>query len=171
MLGSLVSSIPLCIAYAADRLSPAHRTPGFGLIIAAFSVGFMIGPVVGSYAAPVQAAWMCFGTIVACLVFCFLFVPESRLPVDGAAAAGSGAADGEAAPLLPPAAELGGGAAELGGATAAEGGAPPPLPPPSLHPLMGFLTTWRVINKNPLFRRLAFVLAISGMVSEGACTL
>jgi MFS transporter, DHA1 family, tetracycline resistance protein len=38
-ISGIISSIVVCLSYCADKLPARHRTAGFGLIIAAFSLG------------------------------------------------------------------------------------------------------------------------------------
>lgn len=43
------ATIPVCSAYIADVTPPEKRAAGFGLIGAAFGIGFMLGPLIGGY--------------------------------------------------------------------------------------------------------------------------
>ena len=68
VLGSAISSSALFLAYVADLLPGEHRTTGFGLIMASFSLGFMAGPLVGGFAGPLPAAYTCLGCICCTVV-------------------------------------------------------------------------------------------------------
>ncbi|KAI8462492.1 MAG: major facilitator superfamily domain-containing protein [Monoraphidium minutum] len=80
VVSGVVSSIVVCLSYCADKLPPRHRTAGFGLIIAAFSLGFVLGPGAGAALAPAAAAGVAFATNAACAVAVALAVPESLPP-------------------------------------------------------------------------------------------
>ena len=61
VVSSLISSLVVCLSYTSDKLPPRHRTSGYGLIIAAFSLGFAVGPLLGAALAPASAAWVTLG--------------------------------------------------------------------------------------------------------------
>jgi MFS family permease len=88
-ISGVVSSIVVMLSYTADVLQPQERTAGFGLVVAAFALGFMAGPQLAQVVTPVQAAWIAFGCCIAAIVLTALFVPES-LPPSVAAASGEG---------------------------------------------------------------------------------
>jgi DHA1 family tetracycline resistance protein-like MFS transporter len=75
-----VSTIVVCLSYCADKLAPRHRTAGFGLIIAAFSLGFVFGPGLGARLAPLAAAWVTLGATAVCGLAVAVAVPESLPP-------------------------------------------------------------------------------------------
>jgi len=79
-ISGVVSSIVICLSYCADKLPPRHRTAGFGLIIAAFSIGFVFGPVIGARLLPAQAAWVTLAATAACGAAVAVAVPESLPP-------------------------------------------------------------------------------------------
>jgi DHA1 family tetracycline resistance protein-like MFS transporter len=79
-----ISTIVICLSYCADKLPPRQRTAGFGLIIAAFSLGFVFGPGLGARLAPLAAAWVTLGATALCGVAVAVGVPES-LPSELAA--------------------------------------------------------------------------------------
>src|SRR4051812_13944825 len=49
MAGLLAGAISACNAYVADVTPPEQRAQGFGLLGAAFGIGFVLGPVVGGF--------------------------------------------------------------------------------------------------------------------------
>jgi MFS transporter, DHA1 family, tetracycline resistance protein len=49
MAGLLAGAIATCNAYVADVTPPEKRAQGFGLLGAAFGIGFVLGPVVGGF--------------------------------------------------------------------------------------------------------------------------
>jgi MFS transporter, DHA1 family, tetracycline resistance protein len=49
MAGLLAGAISACNAYVADVTPPEQRARGFGLLGAAFGIGFVLGPVVGGF--------------------------------------------------------------------------------------------------------------------------
>jgi DHA1 family tetracycline resistance protein-like MFS transporter len=85
----MISCIVVMLSYSADILHPQERTAGFGLVVAAFALGYMLGPQVGRVIPPVQAAWVALGCCCAAVGLTVLFVPES-LPPSVAAASGEG---------------------------------------------------------------------------------
>ncbi len=83
VLSSLVSSSAVAIAAVADVMPKQHRTMGFGLILSANSSGFMVGPLVGAFIAPLPAAVTCLSCLSFCIVFAALFLKETAGPVAG----------------------------------------------------------------------------------------
>src|SRR5256712_8933391 len=82
--GITASSIPTAMAYIADVTPKEKRAGAFGMIGAAFGIGFTLGPVVGGFvgnANPRLAFWVAAGFSLANWLYGFLFVPES-LPAD-----------------------------------------------------------------------------------------
>eukprot|EP00879_Flechtneria_rotunda_P003588 GHRR01003823.1.p1 GENE.GHRR01003823.1~~GHRR01003823.1.p1 ORF type:complete len:579 (+),score=133.93 GHRR01003823.1:157-1893(+) len=137
---AITSVIPLVVvflSYAADVLQPQLRTAGFGLIIAAFSTGFMIGPSVGSHLEPAVAALVAGCCTVVAIGIAAIGLPESLNKDTAAATAG----------VLPP--------------------VPPKRRPRPLDACMSVGRSWALINSRSLFRRLAVCMAIVGVVSEG----
>ena len=53
---SAASGTTVSLAYLADRLAPEHRAAAFGLVMASFSLGVIIGPVAGSRLQVLHAA-------------------------------------------------------------------------------------------------------------------
>src|SRR2546426_1939712 len=82
--GITASSIPTAMAYIADVTPKEKRAGAFGMIGAAFGIGFTLGPVVGGFVGnmnPRLAFWVAAGFSLANWLYGFLFVPES-LPQD-----------------------------------------------------------------------------------------
>jgi DHA1 family tetracycline resistance protein-like MFS transporter len=70
-------------AYIADITSPGQRAARFGLIGAAFGIGFVLGPALGGLAATWHISapfWLAAGLSAANLVFGLLVLPESLKP-------------------------------------------------------------------------------------------
>jgi MFS family permease len=143
-LTSIISVIVVFLSYAADVLQPQHRTTGFGLIIAAFSTGFMLGPLLGSLLQPTAAALVAGGGCLASIAVVALTVPESRPPATAAATQETTTA------LL-----------------AGDDCVPRPNRPNPLDACLSLRKSWALINSSTLFRRLALCMAIVGIVAEG----
>ena len=82
--GITASSIPTAMAYIADVTPREKRAGAFGLIGAAFGIGFTFGPVVGGLVGntnPRMAFWVASAFSLANWLYGFFFVPES-LPKD-----------------------------------------------------------------------------------------
>jgi len=82
--GITASSIPTAMAYIADVTPREKRAGAFGLIGAAFGIGFTFGPVVGGLVGntnPRIAFWVASAFSLANWLYGFFFVPES-LPKD-----------------------------------------------------------------------------------------
>ena len=82
--GITASSIPTAMAYIADVTPREKRAGAFGLIGAAFGIGFTFGPVVGGLVGntnPRMAFWVASALSLANWLYGFFFVPES-LPKD-----------------------------------------------------------------------------------------
>jgi DHA1 family tetracycline resistance protein-like MFS transporter len=82
--GITASSIPTAMAYIADVTPREKRAGAFGLIGAAFGIGFTLGPVVGGFVGntnPRKAFWVASAISLANWLYGFFFVPES-LPKD-----------------------------------------------------------------------------------------
>ena len=70
-------------AFIADISAPDERAKRFGLIGAAFGVGFVAGPIIGGLVAgidPRAPFWVAAGLAAANLVFGYLVLPESLAP-------------------------------------------------------------------------------------------
>src|SRR5438874_10859840 len=82
--GITASSIPTAMAYIADVTPREKRAGAFGMIGAAFGIGFTLGPVVGGLVGnsdPRMAFWVASAFSLANWLYGFFFVPES-LPKD-----------------------------------------------------------------------------------------
>jgi MFS transporter, DHA1 family, tetracycline resistance protein len=78
--GITTSTIPTAFAYIADVTPKEKRAGAFGLIGAAFGIGFTLGPVVGGIVGnsnPRMAFWVAAAFSLANWLYGFLFVPES----------------------------------------------------------------------------------------------
>src|SRR6185436_3182244 len=82
--GVTASSIPTAMAYIADVTPREKRAGAFGLIGAAFGIGFTLGPAIGGLIGntnPRLAFWVASGFSLLNWLYGFLVVPES-LPLD-----------------------------------------------------------------------------------------
>jgi len=78
--GITTSSISTAFAYIADSTTPQKRAAGFGLIGAAFSVGFVLGPTLGGILGDVDPRlpfWVAAGLSLTNFLYGFLVLPES----------------------------------------------------------------------------------------------
>jgi DHA1 family tetracycline resistance protein-like MFS transporter len=78
--GVTTSSISTAFAYIADSTTPQKRAAGFGLIGAAFSVGFVLGPTLGGILGamdPRLPFWIAAGLSIANFFYGLLVLPES----------------------------------------------------------------------------------------------
>lgn len=78
--GITASSVPTAMAYIADVTPREKRASAFGLIGAAFGIGFILGPMVGGLVGndnPRLAFWVASGFSLANWLYGFFFVPES----------------------------------------------------------------------------------------------
>lgn len=86
MFTALCSSISVSLALLADVLSPHCRAPAFGGLMAAFSLGIIVGPVTGGvlvYSLPNGAlvvTMAALATCVACVLGVFFCLPETLPP-------------------------------------------------------------------------------------------
>ena len=81
--GITASSIPTAFAYIADVTPKEKRAGAFGMIGAAFGIGFTLGPAIGGLvgnANPRLAFWVAAGFSLTNWLYGFLFVPESLAP-------------------------------------------------------------------------------------------
>lgn len=82
--GITAASISTAMAYISDVVAPEKRAGAFGMIGAAFGVGFILGPALGGLlgnADPRLPFWVAGFLSLTNAVYCFFFVPES-LPRD-----------------------------------------------------------------------------------------
>ncbi len=78
--GITTSSISTAFAYIADSTTPQKRAAGFGMIGAAFSVGFVLGPTLGGILGGVDPRlpfWVAAGLSLANFFYGLLVLPES----------------------------------------------------------------------------------------------
>src|SRR2546423_13523002 len=78
--GITASSIPTAMAYIADVIPKEKRAGAFGMIGAAFGIGFTLGPMVGGLVGntnPRLAFWVAAGFSLTNWIYGFFFVPES----------------------------------------------------------------------------------------------
>jgi DHA1 family tetracycline resistance protein-like MFS transporter len=71
-------------AYIADVTPPEHRAGAFGMVGAAFGIGFVLGPAIGGIAGDIDARlpfWIAAGLTLANFAYGFLVLPES-LPAE-----------------------------------------------------------------------------------------
>jgi len=84
ILGGITSSsFTTTFAYMADITEPEHRSRAYGLIGAAYSAGFVAGPVVGGLLGeygPRLPFWAAAGLAAAAFVYGLLVIPESLKP-------------------------------------------------------------------------------------------
>ena len=81
--GVTAASIPAALAYIADVSTPETRARSFGLLGAAFGIGFVIGPVLGgvfSLAGPRVPFWVAAGFSLANACYGLFVLPESLAP-------------------------------------------------------------------------------------------
>src|SRR5213596_2982076 len=81
--GITASSIPTTFAYIADVTPKEKRAGAFGMIGAAFGIGFTLGPAIGGLVGntnPRLAFWVAAGFSLANWLYGFFFVPESLAP-------------------------------------------------------------------------------------------
>ncbi|HET8924464.1 MAG TPA: TCR/Tet family MFS transporter [Candidatus Acidoferrum sp.] len=80
--GITTSNIPTAFAYVTDVTPPPERAKKFGLISAAFGLGFVIGPAVGGYLGNVNLRYPFWGAAILSLVNALygIFVLPESLP-------------------------------------------------------------------------------------------
>jgi MFS transporter, DHA1 family, tetracycline resistance protein len=81
--GITSSTVPTAFAYIADVTPKEKRAGAFGLVGAAFGIGFTLGPVVGGIVGnsnPRMAFWVAAALSLSNWLYGFLFVPESLTP-------------------------------------------------------------------------------------------
>jgi DHA1 family tetracycline resistance protein-like MFS transporter len=78
--GFTSASVPTAYAYIADVTPPDKRARGYGLLGAAFGIGFVLGPALGGYLAtygPRTPFWVAAGLSLANAAYGFFVLPES----------------------------------------------------------------------------------------------
>ena len=81
--GVTAASVPTAGAYIADVTPPERRAAGFGLIGAAFGIGFVLGPAVGGVVGAVDPRlpfWLAAGLSLLNFLYGLLVLPESLPP-------------------------------------------------------------------------------------------
>ncbi|KAL6759122.1 major facilitator superfamily domain-containing protein [Haematococcus lacustris] len=76
-LNGMVSSFSVTVVSMADLLQQQHRTTAVGYLSACFSVGIMVGPLLGGYISAVAAVYVCTIMIATTGLYVLLFVPET----------------------------------------------------------------------------------------------
>ena len=72
-----ISSVSICLAYVADKLPPGHRAACFGLILASFSMGILIGPPIGGLLPPIIASYVAISCVLGSLLYVVVVLEES----------------------------------------------------------------------------------------------
>jgi MFS transporter, DHA1 family, tetracycline resistance protein len=83
LLGGVSAVVSTANAYIADTVAPDQRAAKFGMLGAAFGLGFILGPAVGGYLGKIDLHlpfWVAAGLTFVNGVYCLFFVKES-LPV------------------------------------------------------------------------------------------
>ncbi|KAK9787487.1 hypothetical protein WJX73_002756 [Symbiochloris irregularis] len=80
VLNGAFSSISIAMSYIADVIQPHNRAPVFGIIMACFYFGFLLGPLLGGLLDPVQCGVFAAGGLGACILWVILFLPETLPP-------------------------------------------------------------------------------------------
>ncbi len=78
--GMTSSSYPTAMAYATDVTSPAERAGRYGLLGAAFGLGFVIGPAIGGFLGDIDLRlpfWVAAGFSLLNAAYGFFILPES----------------------------------------------------------------------------------------------
>src|SRR5229473_457319 len=81
--GITTSNVATAFAYVTDVTKPDKRAKPFGLISAAFGLGFVIGPAVGGYLGDINLRfpfWAAAGLSLANAIYGFFILPESLPP-------------------------------------------------------------------------------------------
>ncbi len=81
--GITTSNVATAFAYVTDVTPPDKRAKPFGLISAAFGLGFVIGPAVGGYLGDINLRfpfWAAAGLSLANAIYGFFILPESLPP-------------------------------------------------------------------------------------------
>mmetsp|Transcript_11362 Transcript_11362/g.19903 ORF Transcript_11362/g.19903 Transcript_11362/m.19903 type:complete len:674 (-) Transcript_11362:762-2783(-) len=77
VFGGVVSCFSVTISALADRLPQQHMAVTIGYLSAAFSIGILVGPILGGFISTQMAVYVCVTMICATLVYLQLFFPES----------------------------------------------------------------------------------------------
>src|SRR6266436_3881756 len=81
--GITTSNVATAFAYVTDVTPPEKRAKPFGLISAAFGLGFVVGPAIGGYLGDINLRfpfWAAAGLSLANAIYGFFILPESLPP-------------------------------------------------------------------------------------------
>lgn len=85
MLGAFSAVVSTASAYIADTVEPDGRAAKFGMLGAAFGLGFILGPAAGGYLGKINLHlpfWVAAGLTATNGIYCLFFVKESLPPKD-----------------------------------------------------------------------------------------
>lgn len=140
----LVNWISVALSALADVLSPKFRAPGFGLLLASFSLGFALSPMLGAIFSHFQVSMVCCSILTVAWLSTVCCLPET----------------------LPPAA-----AAEARRIRAAQQAINPTPWDTTKNAILRPFRELSILNLNSLFRLLSALAFFSGMVSTADRTL
>ncbi|KAI2510119.1 major facilitator superfamily-like protein [Fragilaria crotonensis] len=140
----LVNWIAVALSALADVLSPKFRAPGFGLLLASFSLGFALSPMLGAIFNHIQVSVVCCSILTVAWLSTVCCLPET----------------------LPPEA-----AAEAARVRAAQQAVDPTLWETTWNILIRPFRELSILNRNNLFRLLSALAFFSGMVGTADRTL
>ena len=140
----LVNWIAVALSALADVLSPKFRAPGFGLLLASFSLGFALSPMLGAIFNHFQVSIVCCSILTVAWLSTVCFLPETLSP-DAAA--------------------------EAARTHAARQAINPTLSDRTINAITRPLREIAILNRNSLFRLLSALAFFSGMVATADRTL
>lgn len=143
-LRGLINWIAVALSALADVLPTEWRAAGFGLLLASFSLGFALSPILASFLNHFQVSVASFSVLMVAWLVTFFFLPET-LPAETAAEAGRVRAD------------------EAVVHTTRWGRIQ--------HVLLRPFRELSILNRNQLFRLLSALAFFSGMVATADQTL
>ncbi|KAG2492911.1 hypothetical protein HYH03_008825 [Edaphochlamys debaryana] len=76
-VGGMVSSFTMMLTAVADLMEQRHRATAIGYLTSCFSLGILVGPILGGYLSITAALWTTLATTFVTLAFVALAVPES----------------------------------------------------------------------------------------------
>jgi Na+/melibiose symporter-like transporter len=79
----LVNWLAVALSSVADILLPQYRASGFGLVLACFSLGFAVSPMIGATFNHFHSSLFCCMTLIVAWINAICFLPET-LPEDAA---------------------------------------------------------------------------------------
>ena len=80
VLNGAFSSISISMSYIADVIQPHNRAPVFGMTMACFYFGFLLGPQLGGHLDPLQCGIFSAAGLAACILWVILLLPETLPP-------------------------------------------------------------------------------------------